>query len=213
MSYAKSGYYGGVGYENQNTPVCTYDQAGKAVFPLPPNAQQAHNFVVKSRKRRVGSFASQHTFSLSLGSTLDNVFAMEIVRANLPNVDAAEPEDGEIMICTALMDSDGYFNSQNKVSGQLYQDTLRHDADNPDGTSANADAQAFEDSCLLRYAYDSTRPRQYWSNLAYRRMRFFKTPVNKLKTLEFTVIDPTGVPYDFPADKEWTAELVIYCKN
>lgn len=212
---------GGTGFNAETVPVEVHDDTGALVkYPTGDGAYRpSHMEVVESWRRDPIAYPNAYSFRMNLSKPLREVFCIEIVEINLPNVDATPPVHREYLILNGtIRGANNNFTPQPELPKDRQLHTMvAHSSNDPniDRSAAawnNTNRPQLDDYAFGRFPYDSTKPFQYWKREGWHRKMFAPTPIRNLGALEFSVCDVYGTPYDFAASEEWSCTLQIYSK-
>ena len=215
---------GGSGMNMETNPVRVHDDSGAVVdFPTYDGTYRpAHLEVVESWRRDPVAFPTADTFRLNFSKPLRSVFAIEVMEINVPNVDAVAPQHREFLLCNGLNTEPEPGRYRFIPQGSIPKDRSLHTMSAHTSNDPNIDRSAplwdntkrmqLDDFAFARLPYDSTEPFQHFDRNGWKRTTWFPTPIDRLDGLEFALLDVYGVPYDFAANEEWSATLLILSK-
>ena len=218
---------GNLGLNVETNPTVVHDDEGRAVyFPRGDGLYRpAHFEVVSSMRRDPDVYPNAYSFRLKFQKPLRYVFAIEVLEINVPNVETTAPANREFLLLNGLVTEQGgnfSFRPQDSIpKDRSFHTMLIHNADDRDLTDNNRSVESvaakdlfpLDDYALGRYKYDATAPFQYWNRSGWHRKTWFPTPLARLDFLDFSMLDTTGVPYDFAEGDEWSATLQIFSKQ
>jgi hypothetical protein len=218
---------GSIGFNHETNPMQPQSDNGQIVqFPKQDGTtRQAHFEVVQSWRRDLDNYPDPWTFRLKFANPLREVYAIEVLSVNVPNVDVGNPDPQfrEFLLLNGLLrqttptSGEYRFRPQENIARtHSYSTMVPHNFNDPNVNYGGTDADnlQLDDAAFGRFQYDASRPFQYWrSEGGYHQTTWFVTPIPKLAFLDFTLADCFGAPYEMNATENWTATLQIISKG
>lgn len=214
---------GGAGYNSETNPVIPHRGDG-SVVKMPEydgTYRPAHYEVVQSWRRDPISFPEPYTLRLAFSKPMKNVFAIELLEMNAPNVAGGSPDPAyrEFLLLNGLMrnvDGEYKFSPQGNIpKDRSFHTMVAHNANDPsvdrsDPAWDDVDYLQLDDYALARFPYDASKSMQHWKHGGgFHQVTFFPTPLMTLEYLDLTLADPRGDPYMMDTAEGWSATLEI----
>ncbi len=204
---------GNVGYNSETNPVTVHSDEGKEVeYPTGAGWKPPHMEVVESWRRDTQAYPLVSSFRVDFSVPLHSVFCIEILEMNLPNVSSTKPAYREFLLLNGLFDGTKGFIPQREISKDRTYHTMK-------GTGYGSNPNVVGDFTYNEYAfgrfkYDENAGMQYWCRNGWHRKTFFPTPIPILASLDLSIADARGAPYDFGEEDndEWSATFQIFAK-
>lgn len=218
---------GSSGFNAETNPVRVHNDAGHLVdFPTHDGTYRpAHFEVVQSWRRDPVVYPNPFSFRLNFSKPLYEVFGIEIVEINVPNIDVVVPANREFLLLNGTLtekspgSGDFRFDGQRDIPKDRSLHTMiAHSANDPNVDRSgpawdDANHLQLDDFAFARFSYDATAAFQYWKREGWHRTTWFPTPITRLEGLDLCLSDVFGVPYDIPANEEWSATFQIFSKS